>query len=157
MWTRALLKENAKIAYKRNYWTCVIVSVILMIVGGGVEGTNINLNLNLDEESLGFGMSGAMGMDPTLTYNGRFVILMSLIGIIAIIAGIFAILFMLFITNVVIIGGKRYFMENREHKTSVGQIFHGFQSGNYMNCVKTMFFRELYIFGWTLLFIINFN
>ena len=28
MWTRKLLKDNAKIAFRRNYWTCVAVSFV---------------------------------------------------------------------------------------------------------------------------------
>ena len=35
MWTRQLLKENAKIAFKRNYWLCVAVSAIAMFMMGG--------------------------------------------------------------------------------------------------------------------------
>lgn len=155
MWTRALLKENAKIAFKRNYWTCVIVSVILMLIGAGVEGPSFNFNAAANGVSgNNASMSGGYGNNIFMNFSGRHVILMSLIGVFAIVASIIAILFMIFVTNVITIGGKRYFMENREHKTLVGQIFHAFQSGNYMNCVKTMFFRDLYIFGWALLFII---
>ena len=29
MWTRELLKRNAKEIFKRNYWTCVGVSLVL--------------------------------------------------------------------------------------------------------------------------------
>ena len=28
MWTRQLLKQNGKVAFRRNYWTCVAVSFI---------------------------------------------------------------------------------------------------------------------------------
>lgn len=144
MWTRGLLKENAKIAFKRNYWTCVIVSVILMLVGGGVEGGSFNLNFNTSSS------------DAETLYNitGKEFILFSviLIGILIVLA--VSCVFAAFITNIVNVGGKRYFMENREHKTQIGQVFYGFQCGSYMNLVKTMFLRDLYIFGWSLLLII---
>ena len=52
------------------------------------------------------------------------------------------------------LGGNRYFLENREHKTKVSQVLFGFSNGNYMNCVKILFLRDLYLVGWTLLFII---
>ena len=39
MWTRAMLKERAKVAFKRNYWSCVLVALILMIVTGGAAST----------------------------------------------------------------------------------------------------------------------
>ena len=142
MWTRALLKENAKIAFKRNYWTCVIVSVILMLVGGGASETS-SLSVNVGEDN-------SVGIE----FSGQQLVMLSVITVVALIVVAFAIVFSIFVTNVLTIGGKRYFMENREHKTLVGQIFYGFQSGNYMNCVKTMFFRDLYVFGWSLLLII---
>lgn len=145
MWTRALLKENAKIAFKRNYWTCVIVSVLLAILGVGAEGSSgASFSYNFD------GSDSNISMD----FSGQQFILMSLVAVGVLIALVIALVFATFVTNIIMIGGKRYFIENREHKTSVGQVFYGFQSGNYLNCVKTMFFRGLYTFGWTLLFVI---
>ena len=35
MWTRELLKSNAKEIFKRNYWTCVGVSLVLAALTGG--------------------------------------------------------------------------------------------------------------------------
>ena len=44
MWTRQLLKENAKVAFKRNYWLCVAVSAIAMfLMGGGVSIGNTDV------------------------------------------------------------------------------------------------------------------
>lgn len=150
MWTRALLKENAKIAFKRNYWTCVIAAVILMLVGGGASGTQgTTLNFNFGGSSAAVG-----GADANLNLTGEILIWASVLLVILAIAALFVIAFSIFVTNVIMIGGKRYFMENREHKTSVGQVFYGFQGGNYLSCVKTMFFKDLYLFGWTLLFVI---
>ena len=151
MWTRSLLKENAKIAFKRNYWTCVIVAVILMLLGGGVEGPTYNINMDSGSASM---YGTGYGSDIPLSVTGRHFIFATFVGVLALIAIVVAVLLAIFVINIIMIGGKRYFMENREHKTLIGQVFYGFQSGYYMNCVKTMFFRELYIFGWTLLFII---
>lgn len=36
-WTRKELKENAKEALKRNYWKAVLVSFMLLILGGGIN------------------------------------------------------------------------------------------------------------------------
>ena len=47
MWTRALLKENGKVAFKRNYWTCVLVSVILGLLVGNGSGFNFNVDKDL--------------------------------------------------------------------------------------------------------------
>ena len=144
MWTRKLLKENAKIAFKRNYWTCVIVSIILMLVGGGVEGGSFSTNFS----------TGSNGSDIGYNITGKEFILMTMVLVGVLIVLVISCVFSAFITNVVKVGGKRYFMENREHKTQIGQVFYGFQCGNYKNIVKTMFLKDLYILGWTCLFII---
>ena len=52
------------------------------------------------------------------------------------------------------VGGDRFFIQNRDSAPTVGTIFDGFKSGNYLNIVKTMFLKDLYTFLWTLLLII---
>ena len=39
-WTRDRLKTNGRIAFKKNYWSCVAVAVIMGIITGlsGVNG-----------------------------------------------------------------------------------------------------------------------
>ena len=42
MWSRKNLKENAKVAFKRNYWKCVFVAFILGItMGSGSAGSTV--------------------------------------------------------------------------------------------------------------------
>ena len=57
-------------------------------------------------------------------------------------------------TNLIQVGCNRYFLENREHKTNFGQLFYSFQGGRYGATVWVMFLKTLYIFGWSLLFLI---
>ena len=47
-WTRAKLKEGARKNIKKNYWTCVLVAFLIMIVSGG-WGVTINLRDNIDK------------------------------------------------------------------------------------------------------------
>ena len=148
MWTRELLKENGKIAFQRNYWLCVVVSLILGFIGGGAGG--INLNYHFNEMSTTDGTAAIYSFD-NLGYLLLMVPLM-LISMVLVVAIAFAV--SAFLVNIVRIGGCRFFMENREHKTDVGQVFFAFGNGNYMNCVKTMFWRDLCLVGWTLLFIV---
>ena len=35
MWTRSLLKENAKQALRGRYWRCFVVCLIVSLLGGG--------------------------------------------------------------------------------------------------------------------------
>ena len=44
MWTRSELKERAKVAFKRNYWKCVLVALILALLVGGGAGSSIRRN-----------------------------------------------------------------------------------------------------------------
>ena len=36
MWTRYDLKMNAKMAFKRNYWTCVAASLVVGVLSGSM-------------------------------------------------------------------------------------------------------------------------
>lgn len=38
MWTRSELKQRGKLAFKANYWKCVLVSLILVILTGASSG-----------------------------------------------------------------------------------------------------------------------
>ena len=37
MWTRKELKDKAKVAFKANYWKAVLVSLVLLVVAGGLS------------------------------------------------------------------------------------------------------------------------
>lgn len=173
MWTRQLLKENGRIAFRRNYWACVAVSLILMILVGGGSGV-FNFNYNLDPSSnsstglddslysYGTGLGGSTYYDDDDYYDYDIdvdvlryaVVLLPIILIVCLVVIAIVIALSAFLTNIIDIGGKRYFLENREHKTKVSQVLYGFSNGYYMNGVKIMFFRTLYILGWSLLFVI---
>ena len=56
MWTRALLKQNAKTAFKRNYWMCVAVSFVTLILMGGFSFGGSN-TVTMAEESQDFDYS----------------------------------------------------------------------------------------------------
>ena len=59
----------------------------------------------------------------------------------------------IFICNPLEIGGKRFYVRNLHEKAQVGNLGFAFDT-NYMNVVKVMFFKDLYVVLWTLLFII---
>ena len=58
-----------------------------------------------------------------------------------------------FIFNPLDVGAKRFFFKNLNEKANVKEIAFAYDN-NYMNVVKTLFFRDLYTFLWSLLFII---
>ena len=144
MWTRALLKENAKVAFRRNYWSCVAVGVLTSLLFGGFSVGGSSYNIEVEDTKVT--VEEFYSKIPM-----RFWFLML---IVIAIAGIIGIAISILVSNVAMVGCCRYFMENREHKTPVSQMFFGFQGGRYSANVLTMFLRDLSIFFHFFLFII---
>ena len=150
MWTRALLKQNAKTAFKRNYWMCVAVSFVSLILTGGFSFGSSN-TVSLTEEHQDFDYSAEALLEFLDQVPPYFWTIFLAALVVGLVVGIgISILF----TNLVQVGCNRYFLENREHKTGMGQLFYSFQGGRYGATVWVMFLRFLYILGWSFLFII---
>lgn len=150
MWTRALLKQNAKTAFKRNYWMCVAVSSVSLILMGGFSFGSSN-TVTLTEENQDFDYSAEAFREFLNQVPPYFWTIFLAAIVVGLVVGIgISILF----TNIVQVGCNRYFLENREHKTGMGQLFYSFQGGRYGATVWVMFLRFLYVLGWSLLFII---
>lgn len=147
MWTISQVKENGRVAFKRNYWTCVIVSVVLGFFGSSNSSPIFSLNLSDEIESTGLAWDEFW---TSFFESGFFVVLISMMLIALVIGLCISIL----VGNVMKVGGCRYFMENREYQTGVGAMAYGFREGRYLGIVGRMFLRDLYIFGWSLLLVI---
>ena len=169
MWTRKLLKQNGKIAFKRNYWACVAVCLIAMLLGG-ISGGSIDLNTG-NNSLININNNNDItidGIESFNEYSGMYDVedtlealfasipgyVWTIAGVAVLIGAIIGIALRILVSNVMAVGCSRYFIENRDHKTSVGQVFYSFKNGRYGSTVLVMFFRELYVFLWTLLFII---
>ncbi len=159
MWTRAELKEKAKVALKRNYWSCVLVAFILglLITGNSASVSNIN-GLNNSSETEGF-----LGND--FHYNiflddfsreilGLGFVILSIVAIILVIVFVIALVLQIFVFSPIEVGGCRFFVENSFDNASSSLLFYGFTNGHYKNIIYTMFLRNLYTFLWSLLFVI---
>jgi len=67
------------------------------------------------------------------------------------IGSLIILLFDIFIGNTLIVGKRRFFMENRiknKYRTPIGTILHCYKKGLYKNTVEIMFFRDFYNFLW---------
>lgn len=52
MWDRKQLKSRAKFSFKRNYWKCVLVSLLFaLVVGGSAGGSAASQQMNQDKNS----------------------------------------------------------------------------------------------------------
>ena len=58
-----------------------------------------------------------------------------------------------FAINPVILGGKAFFLKSYERESDLKDLGNGFRV-SYMNNVKTLFLKDLYVFLWSLLFVI---
>ncbi len=73
--------------------------------------------------------------------------------IVTVVVLVIVIPFSIFLVNPLEVGIKRFFVQNLKADANLREICYAFDH-NYMNCVKILFFRDLYVFLWTLLFII---
>ncbi|MCL2052259.1 MAG: DUF975 family protein [Lachnospiraceae bacterium] len=145
MWTRAELKNNAKIVLTQNYWKSVLAAFLLIIVGGGAQGNNSsNFFRNADVS-----VSGGYGLFYITEIFAKLGIILGLVMI----SFIITLAVSLFLLNPLEIGCRRYFISARLAPGDLSLIGFGFKH-SYMNIVITQFLRGLFVFLWSLLLII---
>lgn len=163
MWTREQLKNWAKDALNKNYWKAVLASLILAIAVGGSSGGNAGSSVS---NSIPDGTNGyytemdsfSQEMREITDYLVRNWQAILMIGIVIfffiIIAMIAGTALKAFAFNPFEIGAKKYLTGSlTDTNTSLGTLVSGFNN-NYMNGVKTMFLRDLFIWLWSLLLVV---
>jgi uncharacterized membrane protein len=149
MWTRRELKERGKFAFHATYWRSVLVALIAWIIAGGWSTATATGNFGDDYgDSFAHGMSSEFGYQ----YYGGFQIAATIIGV-SIFFVILAIALDICVLNPLEVGTKRFFVINLNRPAELNELGSGF-SKNYTNTVKIMFKYNLYIFLWSLLFVI---
>lgn len=152
MWNRVELKEDSRALLRLNYWPFVLVAFIHAVAAGsGIRsngGTNFIRRWN-DNGYYGYGDYDEFLYDTVsflLPFFGFAMIL---------ILGAWAVMLLLdiFVLNPLEVGCKRYMTIAREVKPQFGEMAFAFKNC-YVNIVQTMFLRSLFIFLWSLLFVI---
>ena len=173
MWTRKELKERAKEALKRNYWKIVLVSLIGMLIGGGLGSSGIsgggsdirdmasdNVKEHFTEhENDDVDWEGAeavlddiqMDIRPQDIAAAAFTVIVVLI-VAAIVLAIGIALDVLLL-NPVQVGINRFMVKSLDDTARIAEVGYTFEH-NYKNGVKVMFFKDLYVVLWSLLFIV---
>lgn len=173
MWTRKELKERAKEALKRNYWKIVLVSLIGMLIGGGLGSSGIsgggsdirdmasdNVKEHFTEhENDDVDWEGAeavlddiqMDIRPQDIVAVAFTVIVVLI-VAAIVLAIGIALDVLLL-NPVQVGINRFMLKSLDDTARIAEVGYTFDH-NYKNGVKVMFFKDLYVVLWSLLFIV---
>lgn len=144
MFDRIMLKARGKAAFKRNYWKCVLVSLIAVVIlsgsvtySAGRNNTNSSnsshsqvkeeIHQVLQNRNFGFALGGGVG---------------------------FSIL-QIFVFSVLEVGCDKFYLRNAEEGTDVelGCLLDGFRS-NYGKNVLTMFLIRLFTALWAILLVI---
>ena len=150
MWTREQLKRNGKFAFQRNYWPCVGVTFIMMVVSAVFSVGSSWGNRRYSISATNYYNSGHHLYSHSYTrYFPRVGVAM---GIVILLVALLVALLRIFIGNLLEVGGKRFFILNKNGTPDVATIFDGFKSGHYGNIVLTIFLRDLFISLWTLLY-----
>lgn len=71
MWTRAELKQRGKAAFHRNYWKCVLVSLVLMLFVSGGGGSSSNSDDSIDQDSSYLTSDEALGILDGMDYSSE--------------------------------------------------------------------------------------
>ena len=147
MWTRELLKTNAKEKLRVYYWSGLVAVLIYSFIGGA--GGRLTYSFTGSLSTL------QEQKDPAFeyTYQVAVTFLILLIVLLIVLAAL-AVLAMVFLVNPLLVGLKRFFLQSGERKTDVQEMFFAFRRGHYLNVVKVMFLRNLYLFLWSLLFVV---
>ena len=170
MFDRATLKERGKVAYKKNYWMAVLVALILTWAAGSSGSVNTSFrnignnssstsynSYSYDDDDYDFDFDDFDDHGDNASDEMLFGMLGAITGIVIVVALIiwaFALAFTIFIRNPLAVGCKRWFTLNSFDNPRINEVGFAFKKGQYMSIVKVMFMKNLFIFLWSLLFII---
>ena len=149
MWDRKGIKADAKLELKQSYWLSFAVCLVATIISGGV---NFTTNFG--------GGTGTAVTEVTDTFLGGTINPMILfaaiavLGVILIVAVVIGLAFTFFIINPIVTGQHNFFISAANGNREFAHLFSAFKSGRYISIVKVMFFRDLFIFLWSLLLVI---
>ena len=155
MWDHTIFKTRAKAIMKEHYWPVFFACLIATLLGAtGSNGNNFNVEFNSNS---GLGMNlgvGPLNQSIPLSLIGAALSIM--IIFMALAAFACATLLNSFVFNILRVGFCRYLVLTQRYgrPAEIGEIFWGFGCGHYLNLVKTMFFRDLYVFLWSLALVI---
>lgn len=145
MWSRTELKMRGKMAFKRNYWSAVLVAFVMTLAAGASTSSASN-SLRNETNNGSYGEYGS--------YSATMTVAAIIVAAVAGIIGIAMVIFKIFIGNALLVGGSRYFILNQTEPATAGTLGYVFKSGNFGNVVLTMFLRDLFTTLWTMLFVV---
>ena len=150
MWNRQELKQKGKEAFKRNYWNCVVVSLILTLITGASGGSSSSASTDgtSPEDMADLIISTAESTGISIQ-----AILVTLFSAFAI-AFVLILLWNIFLICPLSISIDRFFYLNTKENAKLSELLYAFKDRRYIKSVKVSFLLNLYIALWSLLLII---
>lgn len=125
---RALLKQNAKQNFKKDWFKSAVIALIMQGASLVSSTTSITQNVN-----------GVSEEQVIATTSASFL----------------SIILSILVFSILIVGGFRYFQKTRKNVlTDIGEVGGNFKDGNYKNIVIITFIKNLKIFLWSFLFLV---
>lgn len=170
MWTRDRIKQEAKNSLRKfGYWMPLLVVFVTQLIHGSFTGSSAGSSYTTEYTTEYSGdltpggimafideFFGEIGMaldnffsNPLIAMTTAFVVVLAFVVGFVLVFG-----WAIFLAGPVVVGKNRYFMEHRAFGSKFERLFYVFRKGRYMNTVKTLFWYEIKIFLWSLLFII---
>lgn len=138
MWTIREMKEKGKIAFKANYWPCILAAFLLTLLAGGLT---VSSKFN---ESDGTSILESFKQLPPEV--------MAAVAGLSVTVSIVLLLLRIFLFNPLSVGCYGFFIENHEQPATLDVLKKGFR--NYGNVFITLFLKDLFLVLWTLLLIV---
>ncbi|MBQ3164032.1 MAG: DUF975 family protein [Lachnospiraceae bacterium] len=146
MWTRGQIKQRGKTSFKRNYWKCVLVSLIMLLLFGGMTSTS-GAGDTKDDVIIEF-------QNLQITDNAEWgLILIAVLGVIGV-SILIAAVWNIFLINPIRVGINRFFLMNTGQQATLEELVYPFCKGLYLKTVGTLFLENLFIALWTCLLVI---
>lgn len=143
MWIRSELKSTAKAQLKANYWHAVVVGAILtFLLGSGANSVRESAQDSDSSSDI-----SNMSVDHLLT-------IIAVAGTAIVLALIISLLLRIFVWNPLTVGCQKFFVNCKYGNAVVKDMGFAFKNGYYKNVGTVMFFRTLFTYLWSLLFII---
>lgn len=136
MFDRTYIKVMARARLSQGMGAAIAVALVAALLGGSVQGSS--------------GPTFRFTWNVRMDWNNRLFLLLSMAFLIVL---LLAILYSIFLGNVIGVGMRGWFLRyQRGQFPPVGEMFASFRI--YIPSVATMLLRNLYVFLWSLLFII---
>ena len=153
MWTRSLLKSNAKQALQGRYWRSVGLCLLLSLLGIGYSLPRLTAQYRVTSSQLNGMMSGPVWQGNAgggYTSGNEEYLLQTLapfagvVIIVMLIAAAIGLCWAAFLINPLTVGRNRYFMESRQSATPFSTVTSIFRTP-YLNVVKVILLTNLKI------------